>query len=839
MTGVPPSGSIFQMEQSGQALLASPNSRLSRFDCAIPRLGPQGDWPFELKTMASMCLDCPLPVLLLWGADHIMLYNEAYANILGDKHPAALGSSVFEIWTETENPCAAMISSIFNEGKTYSYDDIAITLNRDGKKTEGHMALVANPIRMNSGEIGGVIFIAQDTTVKVQTNKQLLIAQAEAHSQKEKLHSLLMQAPVAINILEGKDLIYTLSNNMHARLIGKSDLIGKSCRTVFPELESQGLLKKIEHVYETGEPFVGTEVPAFVHSVRDGETGYFNMIYNPYRGPNGQIEGVMGVGVDVTDQVVARKKGQEFEERSRSLSEALPQMIWTAEVNGSVNYANERCLAYSGLSTREKFGKGWVQTIHVEDLSRVSQAWFHSMKTGLPFEQEYRIRRYDGQYHWFLGRAIAIRDPDQKILYWIGTATDIEEQKRNAQELEVAKQAAEKANATKSAFLANMSHEIRTPLGAILGFSELLKETDLPSLVRNQYVDTIVRSGMALTRIIDDILDLAKVEADRMEVEHIPFSLALLIDEIKLLFSDNARHKGITFEVEVDQNFPTMITSDPTRVRQILVNICGNAVKFTTQGGVKVKVGAHKKDETTLWLVIDVCDTGPGITQEQRHRLFQPFTQADNTTTRQFGGTGLGLALSKRLAEALDGNISIHDNPQGKGTLFRIMLSTPMSECAGNRDHSNAKSQKEHSENEKPPLAGLKILLADDSVDNQIFLHHVLQKRGASVECVGDGSEALQKAKQSCFDLILMDIQMPKMDGYQATRLLLAQGYKKPIVALTAHAMLEERNRTREAGFSGHLTKPINTEELVRTIRDLAISAPTSRGGQFRTQSDR
>ncbi|MDQ3233149.1 MAG: response regulator, partial [Pseudobdellovibrionaceae bacterium] len=380
--------------------------------------------------------------------------------------------------------------------------------------------------------------------------------------------------------------------------------------------------------------------------------------------------------------------------------------------------------------------------------------------------------------------------------------------------------AAEASSASKSAFLANMSHEIRTPLGAILGFSDLLKDDNLSAEERDRYIDTINRNSKALTQIIDDILDLAKIEANRLDVEEVNFSLFDLMHEAIELFKEKAKQKCIELTLAFDGKVPRFICSDPTRLRQIVFNIIGNAIKFTDVGGVHIQVRLLDQTDGSLRIAIDVKDTGRGIGTIQKQKLFQPFTQADNTTTRQFGGTGLGLALSKRLCEALGGSIDIMESELTKGSHFMISF---LASCIPTVDKPAATSRlQKPMASEDLKLKDLHVLVVDDMVDNQILLKRYLTRNGATVDFASDGSEGVEKALNQTHDLVLMDIQMPRMDGYQAIRALHAQGYKKPVVALTAHALLEERRRTAAAGFAGHLTKPFNKDELVETVSHLA-----------------
>jgi len=397
-------------------------------------------------------------------------------------------------------------------------------------------------------------------------------------------------------------------------------------------------------------------------------------------------------------------------------------------------------------------------------------------------------------------------------------------------ETEEARILAEQANATKSAFLANMSHEIRTPLSAILGFNCLLKDPQLSGHDRDLFIDTIERNGKALTHIIDDILDLAKVEAGKLEIEYVDFSLYDLLHDTLDLFGDVAVQKHIDLTLRYDQSAPRSIVSDPARLRQVFINIIGNAVKFTAQGAVQISVSGMIEGPSpdTYTFYVEVKDSGPGLSLEQKERLFQPFVQGDNSVTRKFGGTGLGLVLSKRLTEALSGTIEITQHALGEGSTF--VVSFPAKYSTQSKIRQKSRSNAQSLGLLKGKLDNLNVLLVDDSIDNLLLAKRLLVRSGAQVDTANDGIEALNKAESGSYDIILMDIQMPRMDGYEAMGILRSKGCQIPILALTAHAMLEEKQKSLAAGFNGHLTKPLNFDELVQSIEHHAVSQSA---GQF------
>ena len=371
--------------------------------------------------------------------------------------------------------------------------------------------------------------------------------------------------------------------------------------------------------------------------------------------------------------------------------------------------------------------------------------------------------------------------------------------------------AAEAANQAKSLFLANMSHEIRTPLGVILGFTDLLKEPDVTLDEKERYFRAISRNGRALAQLIDDILDISKVEAGRLEIETIETSLSTLMGDIASVLEIRAQEKGLGFSVEVVGEIPEKIYSDPSRLRQILLNIVGNAIKFTQIGHIRVTVQREPSDRERIAFYVE--DTGPGISREQAERLFNWFTQADATTTRKFGGTGLGLALSRRLARALHGDVTLADSSD-KGSKFKITVATHLE----NPQVTSVRKSSEGVSPKKVSLEGLNILLVDDSADNRALVEKLLGRKGAHVELAQNGEEGYQKAMDGDFDVVLMDVQMPILDGLTATSELRKMGYTRPIIALTAHAMKEERERSLAAGCNAHLTKPIDVPALLQAI---------------------
>lgn len=383
-------------------------------------------------------------------------------------------------------------------------------------------------------------------------------------------------------------------------------------------------------------------------------------------------------------------------------------------------------------------------------------------------------------------------------------------------------ESAQTSNRSKSAFLANMSHEIRTPLNALMGFSEMLTGRQLSDVRRMSIANSIRKNSEYLTRLIDDVLDLSKIEAGKLKIHHRRVRLASLVYEIKSIVDLKANEKNLKLDVISNGPLPAHVFVDDVRLKQILLNICGNAVKFTNSGSVTIAVSCRKKTENSGELVFYVEDTGPGISEEAQAHLFKPFSQGDETTTRKFGGSGLGLALSVRLANELGGSLRLIRSIKEVGSVFEIII--PTGDLQG----------EEWIDSLVPPVSptyphmvapltetrldGLKFLLVEDSVDNQEIFTFFLKNAGAEVDVVENGNAAVEWGVHRPYDLILMDIQIPGIDGKEATRRLRAQGCMTTIVALTAHAMREEKDSCLQAGCDGQITKPIGERDFIEAI---------------------
>lgn len=387
----------------------------------------------------------------------------------------------------------------------------------------------------------------------------------------------------------------------------------------------------------------------------------------------------------------------------------------------------------------------------------------------------------------------------------------IQTKEKQLKEIHNLYKAAEAANHTKTRFVANMSHEIRTPLTAIIGFTELLRSEHDSEEAREQYIDIIQKSANSLVYLIDDILDLSSIEMNHLKISISAFNIRSLLTDIVNLVEMNARKKDIEVHFEVQNDVPEFIKTDKSRLRQIILNLVNNSLKFTKVGSVKIEVTRNRVDQLTF----RVIDTGIGISPENQKHVFKAFYQVDSSNTREFHGAGLGLDISQRLATALEGTLSLESSVVNQGTVFRLNL--PLLAVT----EGDLPRQQPVFKSIDKPLRGYNILLVEDVEDNQFLICRILEKRGAKVSVAENGKTGIKKALSENYDLVLMDIQMPQMDGLTAARKLRKQGYTTPIIALTAHAMTDERNNCLQAGFTEYLTKPINIDEMIDIILQL------------------
>lgn len=516
----------------------------------------------------------------------------------------------------------------------------------------------------------------------------------------------------------------------------------------------------------------------------------------------GQALMAHGAVLDITELKVSQQ-------RLEAIIENLPLAFFIKDTAGHYLMINKYYEEVIGVGRERVIGKSDVDIFPIEVAKKKTETDRQVFANAARLVVEDWMPHADGSIHDYLKTKVPLLDERGKPYALIGLATDISELKALQQELSLAKDEAERLMKVKSEFLANMSHEIRTPLNAILGLAKI-GERDSHEGESRRLFGQVLSSGQHLLGLLNDILDFSKLEAGKLAIEKRHFSLTDAVRDVERWVLEQAQMKNLAFTVQLENKLPAWVEGDSLRLKQILLNILSNAIKFTQQGGVNMMVKRFGQD-----VCFEVSDTGIGMSEQQLARLFSPFEQADSSTTRRFGGTGLGLAISYSLAKLMDGEISV-SSEEGKGSIFSVCLPLPEVEL----EHE-VESQERGSEEGHQRLSGLRILVAEDVAVNRFIMEDLLQQEGAHAMFAENGLQALdlvEKKRAKAFDVILMDVQMPVMDGYEAARRIRKIAPDLPIISLTAHAMAEERQRSLEAGMVDHVTKPVDVDVLVNAI---------------------
>ena len=591
--------------------------------------------------------------------------------------------------------------------------------------------------------------------------------------------------------------------------------------TLHPEYRAQCIEQWIRSV-TTGEPY---EVE---YRQRRADGGFRWQLGRalPLRDESGRITKWLGSIIDIDDQKRAAEALRESEHRWRSLTEALPQLVWTARPDGFQDYASLQMVQYVGRPESELLGWGWLDMLHPDDQERTRQVWQGLAAGGQSeYEIEHRFRRFDGTFRWFKTRGVAIRDSEDNVYKWLGTRTDITTDKQLEEELRQAKEAAEAANRAKDEFLANVSHEIRTPMNAILGMTELVLDTELTPDQR-ECLQTAKSAADSLLRLLNDLLDFSKIEAGKLELNPADFSLRAAVGGILRAPAARAHKKGLELIVEIQPDVPDALVGDVGRLRQVLVNLISNAIKFTEHGEVELHVattGPVARSEqptsgplvaTDVELRFAVRDTGIGIPRDQQGRIFRAFEQEDASTTRRYGGTGLGLTIASRLVELMGGAITVESEP-GRGSTFAFTARF------GRQPNAPEPTPLQ------PPvvLRNLPVLVVDDNATNRHILEEWLRGWQMEPAAVGDGLAALgafweAASRGQPYALVLLDARMPDPDGLA----LAAEIRKRPELSATRIILLSsgdrpgDWDRIRQLRIEAHLVKPVQQEELLDQI---------------------
>ncbi|MGE4551714.1 MAG: ATP-binding protein, partial [Desulfovibrionaceae bacterium] len=489
-------------------------------------------------------------------------------------------------------------------------------------------------------------------------------------------------------------------------------------------------------------------------------------------------------------------------------------------------FVNSTLADMIGYDQAEMVGRPVEDFAFPEDLETLRERLVHR-HAGRSERYEHRFRRKDGGEVWTIVSATPLLDAAGRFTGSFGMFTDITERRAAERAMAEAKELAEAANRSKSEFLANMSHEIRTPLNGLMGMMQLLEGTDQTEEQR-EYTGIALRSGARLTALLSDILDLSRLEAGRLAIVREPFALRELADAVGETFGQQSREKGLDLRIHTDPALPTCLVGDVGRIRQVLFNLVANAMKFTDRGEVRLDISAlSTPDEDPVRLLFTVSDTGIGIPDEALDRIFMPFTQVDGSFSRRHQGAGLGLTISRRLAELMGGGLSV-DSVPGRGTTVYLALELAVDHAAPRPEPRTGRARVQRAD--QP----LRLLLAEDDRTNRVAATRLLEKMGHSVLAVENGSRALEAIKAEPFDAVLMDVQMPGLSGVETTAALrrmsgLGPRAQVPVIAMTAHAMPGDRERLLASGMDGYVAKPVDAADLARVLEGIAPARPEGR----------
>ena len=549
---------------------------------------------------------------------------------------------------------------------------------------------------------------------------------------------------------------------------------------------------------------------------KDGSLFIANVTVNAVRNDDGVLRGYVKVTRDITERKRIENQLLESNERFSVAAEAAALGFWEYDVETRSVHWDDQMYRIRGLEpVQGNFYARHLDFVHADDRARVITELNDAVAGNRSFDIEYRIVRADRAVRYVKSAANLRHDRSGRSARLLGVTFDVTERREAELALERARDAAEATNRAKSEFLAIMSHEVRTPMNGIMGMNELLLRSELTE--RQRRMASVIRdSSASLLSIIDDILDISKLEAGRVEIDESDLDLRKLIETATELFAPRAAEKGLSLTVDTGEVLRTSLRADAQRLRQILLNLLSNAIKFTHAGSVSIVASTRDEVPSLTRVRVEVLDTGPGIEKQAQERLFKPFEQADGSISRRFGGTGLGLTISRRLVELMGGEIGVNERLEG-GCAFWFEVS--VSAASGEQSNVSTASPKGASEGKTHRVG--RILLAEDNMVNVELATMILEGAGYTVDVAADGNEAISAVARRRYDLVLMDMQMPNLDGLSATRTIRASergGVRLPIVAMTANAMKEDRRRCVEAGMDDYFSKPFAPSALIEKV---------------------
>lgn len=715
---------------------------------------------------------------------------------------------------------ADIVRMVYKSGRSFKANEFEIERNwKSGDPELRYFQLAIDPLREDDDQVTGSIMMLTDITTSVQARHLVEESEVRAKESEDRFRQIAEIVPYMIWVMgpsgEGEYfnssfLNYTGTSLQENQGFGWLDWIHPSDQEAVRALWEDSFTeqKVFEATYR-------------IKRARDGSFRWHLTRATPLFMEGGGVQKWYGSSSDINDQRTLTESLRDSEKRLRVATESSMVGVWEIDIETRKTWRNIEHDKLFGYETKQNPWTVGILLDHVieEDRDRVAKLFHLGLDELRPFEVEFQVLWPNNTLHWLHIRSSVDRATTGRLRL-AGTVIEVTDRKLKEQELKDAKNIAVAANETKTIFLANMSHEIRTPLNAIMGFTDLIASESITQEERSKFAQTVQRNGEALMQIIDDILDLSKIEAGRLEVKKERTVLSSILQDLRMLYSGSAKEKSLELNIIQDEAVPDSFLTDSIRLKQVLTNALGNAIKFTSSGSVTVTVKfSITAGTSTRWIIFSICDTGIGISETQQAKLFQPFVQADGHMNRKYGGTGLGLMLSRRLAKLLDGSFYLVRSRVDEGSVFELRIPyTPVEEGTVPSPSLTLPSSSTKS------LEGLEVLLIDDSADSRYLAKIYLERAGAEVTEASDAKTGLKILDHKEFAVIISDVQMPEMDGHEFSRTLRAKGNLTPIIGLTAHVMLEDKARSLEAGMNAHVGKPIRRDELMEAVSRVTTS---------------
>lgn len=633
--------------------------RVASHDWAATSLGEISSWPQSLRSTVDLLLGSRFPMFVAWGPELRMIYNDAYGEILSAKHPQALGQRFQDVWAEIWTDITPLVTRALS-GESFYMENLPLMMRRTGHDEQTWFTFSYSPVRDESGQVGGMYCACMETTATV-------LAEHRQRAEEQRLQRLFQQAPGFMAVMRGPEHVFELVNESFVQLTGQRQPIGRKLADVMPEVVEQGLVRLLDEVVASGEAYVGRSVRLLLNR-QPGRAAeiYVDFVYQPLVEANGSVSGVFLQGQDVTERHRAEEALQLF-------LNTMPAMAWIAAPDGRLERVNAQWTSYTGQSMEEALGHGWVSALHPDDKKLPWDLWRQARSNNQKWQGEYRLKGKDGEYRWFLTRAVAQLDGPGRVMRWFGTTTDIEEAKRSQQALS-------DADRQKDEYLATLAHELRNPLAPIRMAAHVLSSPNLPPETLVRTTDVIKRQVNHMARLLDDLLDVARITKGQLPLkkDDVPLDqlVAAAVETARPIIE--AKQHRLSLDLPPQQ---LVLEVDPLRMAQVLSNLLNNAAKYTDPGGeILLKAWCHFPNTEHAGTdaqgdcTIEVIDNGIGLAPDAQHKIFRMFAQEASAVDRAEGGLGIGLALVRGLVELHGGSVEAFSDGPGRGSRFSLRL---------------------------------------------------------------------------------------------------------------------------------------------------------------------